>query len=288
MRTLSIVSVGLLLLAAWTTPGGAWGAGGPEDSYYQGVAEGVQGNFALAREAFKDALASDPFYGPAIFGLETLNDVRNRVIKPETAVHLFKAMDLGNYARWEEYLGEIDQALKLDPHYVPSYIHRGNAHQELGQHEWAVSDYDQALKINPRSPAAYFNRGVAYGRMREWERAITDYDQALRIKPRFAQAYYARGNAHRKMGALALALADYQKALKINPRFAEAYFNQALALEQVGRDQEAAAAFRSFLDYASLEYENKIQYARERLTVLDKSPIITPFRVMWIKDLLPA
>jgi len=270
MNTAGILAMGLLL-GAWLAPGPVWAGGLPEDSYYQGVAEGVRGNFAAAREVFKEALASDPFYGPAIIGLETLNDVRDKTIQAATAVHIFKAMDLGNNARWVEYLAEIDRALKLNPHYVPAYIHRGNAHQELAQYDWAVSDYGQALKINPRSPAAYFNRGVAYGRMGEWDRALADYDQALVLKPRFAQAYYVRANAHRKQGALELALADYRRALDINPRFSEAYFNQGVALEQAGRTQEAADAFRSFINHAPLEYKNKIQYAQERITALEIS-----------------
>jgi tetratricopeptide (TPR) repeat protein len=277
MNAAGILAMGLLL-GAWLAPGPVWAGGLPEDSYCQGVAEGVKGNFAAAREAFKDALAADPFYAPAILGLQTLNDVREKTIKAATAVHIFKAMDLGNHARWEEYLAEIDQALKLDPHYIPSYIHRGNAHQELGQYDWAVSDYGQALKVNPRSAAAYFNRGVAYGRMGDWDRALADYDQALKLKPRFAQAYYVRANALRKKGALDQALADYRRALDINPRFSEAYFNQGMALEQAGRGQEASEAFRNFINLAPLEYKNKIQYAQERIAALgvSASPLPPP------------
>ncbi|MBM4273029.1 MAG: tetratricopeptide repeat protein [Deltaproteobacteria bacterium] len=268
MKTVGIVAMGLAMTLCLAL-GASWAGTLAEESCYQGVAQGVQGNLAAAREAFKEALSLDPFCGPAIFGLETLNDVRNKTIKTETAIHLFKAMALGNDARWEENLAQIDQALKLDPHYVPAFIHRGNAHQELGEYEWAISVYSQALQVNPRSAAAYFNRGVAYGRMGEWDRALNDYDQALKLKPRFVQAYYVRGNAHRKKGALDLALADYRRALEINPRFAEAYFNQAVVLEQTGRGGEAAAAFRSFIAHAHLEFKNKIQYAQQRIAALD-------------------
>jgi tetratricopeptide (TPR) repeat protein len=260
-----------LLMATCLSAGVAAGGETAADNFYQAVQLGAQGNFPAAREALEQALKDDPFYPPALLCLETLKDVAAPNIKPQTATHIFKAMGYGNDSQWQEYLGEINQALKLDPKYGPAYNYRGNAYHELGQYDRAIADYTQALKLNPRLVAAYLNRGVAHRKKGNVDRAIADYSRALKHNPHLPQAYYLRGVAYENKGDHDRAIADFNRSLKINPSFAEAHFNKALACEKAGRQAEAPPAYRSFLQYSSPEYDVQVQYALERLRTLEQS-----------------
>jgi tetratricopeptide (TPR) repeat protein len=260
-----------LLVATWGMVGMAAEGGNAVKTYYQAVAWGAQGNFPAAREALEQALQDDPFYPPALLCLKTLRDLAAQKIKPQTVAHIFKAMGYGNNSQWQEYLGEINQALKLDPKYGVAYNYRGNAYHELGQYNRAIADYTRALKLNSRLVAAYLNRGVAHRRKGELDRAIADYTRALKHNPQLPQAYYLRGVAYENKGDHDRAIADFNRSLKINPSFAEAHFNKALACEKAGRQTEAPPAYRSFLQFSSPEYDVQVQYALKRLKVLEHS-----------------
>ena len=129
---------------------------------------GIQGNFKEARKTLEEALRDNPFYPPALVALETLKDVEAQKIKPQTAVHIFRAMTHGNKSQWCEYLGEINQALEIDPRYAAAYNHRANAYVELDLYDLALADYEAALTLDPRAAVTYLNRGVTYRRLGNW------------------------------------------------------------------------------------------------------------------------
>jgi len=267
----AVRSVGLALLwVFWLAAGVGADAGEPEASYGRGLDLGGQGNFIEAREALEQALAAEPFDATASCCLETVQDVLRGKIKPQTGMHLLRAMARGGGGDWQSYLVEVGRALELDPGYAQAYNHRGNAYIELGQLEEALGDYDQALKLNPRSAGTLNNRGIALRRLGQLDRALADYNRALEINPALALAYYNRALVYRQKGKLELAIMDLDRALTLNPRYLEARFNKAMVCEGAGHRREAAEAYKEFLQVARPDYESHIQYARERLRVLEE------------------
>jgi len=62
--------------------------------------------------------------------------------------------------------------------------------------------------------------------------------------PDFAEGYNARATAFFQSGKYGLALADIQKTLALNPRHFDAMSGLALILEELGRPDDALAAWR--------------------------------------------
>jgi tetratricopeptide (TPR) repeat protein len=269
MKRAWIVAVALLVIT-WSGAGVGGTPGGVEEGYSQALRLGAQGDFSGARRALEAALKTDPFHPPAIVLRGTLTDLEAKRLKPQTAVHVFKAMAHGSRSQWRDYLEEINGALELDPGYAPVYNHRANAYTELDLFELALADYEAALSLDPRDPVTYLNRGVTYRRLGDLESAISDYNRALALNPDFAAVYYMRGVAFGKKADTDQAISDFDRALKLHPRFAEAHFNKAMALDQAGRLEEAKAAYRGFLKCASPYQVPQIELARERVKALEK------------------
>ena len=51
--------------------------------------------------------------------------------------------------------------LRLNPNYSAAYFQHGQAHQEKGRFDLAISDYDAALRLNPNYTKAKTAREVA-------------------------------------------------------------------------------------------------------------------------------
>jgi tetratricopeptide (TPR) repeat protein len=67
----------------------------------------------------------------------------------------------------ERAIAEYSEAIRLDPHYAPPYIARGDAYNRLCQTGRAIDDYSKAIQLNPKLGAygvhlAYFGRVLSY------------------------------------------------------------------------------------------------------------------------------
>jgi tetratricopeptide (TPR) repeat protein len=64
-----------------------------------------------------------------------------------------------------------------------TYDNRGNAYDNRGLHDQAISDYNQALALKPDDAEAYFNRGDTFEKLGRRDEAIADYRSALNYDP---------------------------------------------------------------------------------------------------------
>ena len=83
--------------------------------------------------------------------------------------------------------------------------------------------------------------------------ALTEGDTTLAIQhftalidhaPDFAEGYNGRATAYFQLGRYGLSLADIQQTLALNPRHFGAMSGLALILEDLGRTEDALAAWR--------------------------------------------
>jgi tetratricopeptide (TPR) repeat protein len=85
---------------------------------------------------------------------------------------------------------------------------------------WA---YDELLRHHPNSAIAHYNKGYIHlGLMSEPERAVDSFTEAIRLNPEYFQAYNNRGVALEELGRLDQAESDYKKALELMPNFGPA------------------------------------------------------------------
>jgi predicted O-linked N-acetylglucosamine transferase (SPINDLY family) len=163
-----------------------------------------------------------------------------------------RLINLGNA---HEDAGKLDSALSLyndairqAPAMARGYLNRGNVLLRLGDLAGAVADYRESARRDPDHPGARFNLGNALAASGQLDSAIREYQNALALKPDFADAELALGNAFDDIGRLDDAIACYRRAVKLRPDSADALTNLGLALNRAKRYPEAEIAFKKVLE----------------------------------------
>jgi tetratricopeptide (TPR) repeat protein len=90
----------------------------------------------------------------------------------------------------------------------------------------------------------YHNRGLALYREGFVHNAIRDYDKALAYKPDYSYVYNDRGAAKHDLNDAQGALSDFDQAIRLNPTYLKPYVGRAMALEKLGRIEQAMEAHR--------------------------------------------
>jgi len=131
-------------------------------------------------------------------------------------------------------VAEFDEAIRLDPGLVASYLPRAVARHRAGDPRAALADYAAAIRARPDDVTAYISRGQAYHELGAYDRAIADYDEAIRRRPADADALLRRGLARYRSGDLAGSVGDFTATLRLDPKDARAAEFRADALARLG------------------------------------------------------
>ena len=127
-------------------------------------------------------------------------------------------------------IGNVDEAIRLNPNDAQSYNIRGNVWDELGIYERALADYDEAIRIDPRNPTVFHDRAILWYRKGALDNALVDLDRAIRFSFSDANIYCDRGLVWYQKGHHDRAIADFNQAIKLDPNFAATYINRGLIL----------------------------------------------------------
>lgn len=172
----------------------------------------------------------------------------------------------------------LRRCIERCPDLVPAHIaYQDTALSLGGEHERAMVDYYAELADRDSPVPAYLRARLAE----------TAYDQAnaldsiLAEHPGFAWAFLSRARVHRGQGRLAEALDDYDQARVEDRQLYAAVLERAQVLVELGRYEEGADGYRSYLErrpgdlQASREYVALLLYrlgrvpeARERIRAL--------------------
>ena len=191
-------------------------------------------------------------------------------------------MDVG---RSEMAVDDFSLVLDSDPPLyvkVMAYVHRSQAHRNIGNLAWAIDDATKAMELaqelsdsfgdEPRlvtwhgfdadaiEATAFTNRGLAYDRQGRPDISVNEYTQALDQDSDYIEAYVNRSNAYRSTGQYEKAMADADKAIESGQHLAVAYNARALANLGLGNEgqalSDATEAIRQDGTYA-LAYSNR-------------------------------
>jgi tetratricopeptide (TPR) repeat protein len=58
-----------------------------------------------------------------------------------------------------------NEALSVDPDYIPALLNKGSALHKLGRYQEAVNAYDDVLSRDPNRVTAWYNKGLALGEL---------------------------------------------------------------------------------------------------------------------------
>lgn len=135
------------------------------------------------------------------------------------------------------------KAVALRPGFPEGLLNLGNALEEKGALDDAISLYKRALAKRPGYPEALFGLGNTLGKRGEYAAAVAAYRGALAAKPGFADAQLNLGGALEAIGDLAEAINAYRVALELQPDFLAAWQNLGNLLQMTGETESAIEAF---------------------------------------------
>jgi tetratricopeptide (TPR) repeat protein len=158
------------------------------------------------------------------------------------AMHLLalSRLEQGDHAR---ALGQLAEALKIDPQSAELHLSRGNALSAAGRHLEALSAYARSARIHPMLVEAHYNQGVALADLGRHAEALDCYRQALQLRPQNADAWFACGNTLLALGRIDDAVQAYTQSLQIRPGSVDAHSNLGAAFQHLRRFDEALAQY---------------------------------------------
>ncbi|MEK7753637.1 MAG: tetratricopeptide repeat protein [Acidobacteriota bacterium] len=198
--------------------------------------------------------------------------------------------------RPREAVARFERALKIDPRHLDSCYALGEALRELGRSREALTSYERALSINGACAPALARKaeilsdlalielalsvdaGLALAwrikadiliRLRRFREALDCYE---RIAADDAVGWSNKGDALRRCGRLEEALGYYERSLALDTWLARARLGRAVALDELGRREEAREAYRDFLGLAPEEEAADTREARRRMEALGRPP----------------
>lgn len=125
---------------------------------------------------------------------------------------------------FEQALADMNEAIKLQPHYAGFFINRAFLRHRLDDYFGAMSDYDYAIELDPLNPMAYYNRALLRAEVHDYDKSIADLTQVLTMRPSDYRSLYNRAVIYNEKGAYEEALKDINKVLEAYPDLAAAYF----------------------------------------------------------------
>jgi len=86
--------------------------------------------------------------------------------------------------------------------------------------------------------------GVLFCKRARWREAIEPLRAAVAADPQHAAAHYHLGDAYNAVDDLPSALSAYERAAQLEPTNARPLLRIGVVLDRLGRNAEAAAAYR--------------------------------------------
>jgi len=131
---------------------------------------------------------------------------------------------------WAAYLaGDLtqaetafNQALQLQPDYIPALVNQGILRLEEGKKEEARLLFQKVIKINEKHELALFNLGVINLGENNFEEAEKYFNQVLRLNPTSGDSHYFLAIALEKQGEIEQAKQHLNQTLHFLPEHAGA------------------------------------------------------------------
>lgn len=257
----------LLLVQDWTrsiemaeedvaATGGEGALGGQEVSLAD--SEGRRHDFAGALRHLAAADADDPMTPASRLMIETyralgLNDLPSALAAAEALDALWQSNDDVAFVFYEApcFLGlaeglsgryaQAEAAFVRGDRYVACAAFRADVLEARGLHAEADRQYGVAIRLAPSLPFAYQRRALTLLARGDTARAVTRFRDAHERGPRWADPLKGWGDALAAQGHWAEAAAKYAQAEPFAPEWRELHLAHAVALDRLGRRQDAEA-----------------------------------------------
>lgn len=140
----------------------------------------------------------------------------------------------------ESALEKYEQALELDPKYLPALLGIARLHDRTGDYEKALAAYKKATVVHPDSAAAFNDLGLCYARANRLTDSVTALQRAVAIDGE--KALY-RNNLATVLVEVGRSDEAYRTLVKIHGE-GIAHYNVGYLLNKRGETQRALEQFR--------------------------------------------
>jgi Flp pilus assembly protein TadD len=124
-----------------------------------------------------------------------------------------------------------------------THYYLGSVALDEGDLGAAIGHFEDALALSGDNVRYLHQYGVALYRDGRAAEAIPVLERVTQTEPIFLPPYISLGIAYRSLGDLPAAEATYRRAIKISDRYPFSWYNLGNVLLDMGRREEAAAAF---------------------------------------------
>jgi tetratricopeptide (TPR) repeat protein len=126
--------------------------------------------------------------------------------------------------------------------YANVYAARGDAYEDLGQHDAALRDYAESLRrLSHPSEELHERCWIRALRGRPLELALKDCNESLQLRPKNSGTLASRGLVQLRMANYPAAISDCDAALRMDQRNEFALFIRAVAKSRSGDTPGASA-----------------------------------------------
>jgi Flp pilus assembly protein TadD len=236
-----------------------------------GRLEGMRGNLELARRRLETALARDPNLAQAHADLGNVRQLSGDAVGAEEAYETALALDPTLAVAWNNLglnrlaAGEIEaaaaafaKALEHAPQFVDAMRNVVSAGARLGRYGEMRGVLQNILVASPRDADAHAALGfIELQGFAQPARALEHFDLARDMGLNSAELLTNRGIALHDLGRIDEAVAAYDAALAMDPQYRLARFHRSLArliehrFEQAWEDYEARDALAAVAARAS-------------------------------------
>ena len=173
-------------------------------------------------------------------------------LKPDSMLaHLKRGAVYQSQEQLEAALGDLRQAVDLDPGALLPVELLGDVNAALGRAERATERYQAYLGLDERNARVHYKLGLARYRSGRIEPAASALLQALKLDPHMGEAHYVLGLVYRDQNKLPAARRSLEEAARRLPA-SQTEAREALA-EVYGREGEHAKAINELEALAALD-----------------------------------
>jgi tetratricopeptide (TPR) repeat protein len=164
---------------------------------------------------------------------------------PEVARSLIEEGDRHLRAnRVEDAVASYQEAQRLAPSSVATYVALGALYSAQGEHETAYDSFREGLRLDPDNAGLLFNAAVLGLRLERYDEALVYVEKALKANRKEANLHAIHGAILRAQGHLDEALTAFESAVKLDRKNPSLYFRLGNLYNELDRHDQAVEAYQ--------------------------------------------
>lgn len=197
---------------------------------------------------------------------------------------LNRAMIAERLNRKSEVLSDYNNALRLQPDFLPALIGRGAMLIEHGRPEEALKDLDAAFKAAPGDFDVRSYRGAALEALKKWKAAEAEFEAAINLNNQIPQVWHQLARTRFALKKYAQSAKDAARAFELDPLNLELLKLEAESLLLANEHQAAATRFQELLKKTDKHAIAWLHLAEAQLALGDQIKALAAYKKFLTTD----